>query len=344
MVEKDYQDRAVTQYLLGTLPEAEAERLDELSLTDDDFVEALGAAEKDLVDAYVQGELTGAELGRFESHYLASPLRRERVKFAQAFQHIAGKEAASMFGEGETVGPAAGRKGSGWFEALRAVVYSRPAVRWGAATAALALLAAGVWLAFERTRPPWPETQANRGSQIDRGPEPRNEIAAERPASAQAEPVPGAREEGERREQADDRQEAVARRDAEQQPSPPRRQRPPRPAAGSVASFVLTPQVRAVGQLTAVSVPADTDYVSMRLELEPVDFAAYRVALLNPSSGLTLWRSSRLRAKAVGGGKALDVRFPAGLLRQGTYALRVSGIPARGASEIVSDYSFRVVK
>ncbi|MFN2493080.1 MAG: hypothetical protein ABR501_09385, partial [Pyrinomonadaceae bacterium] len=79
MSKQAYDDQTVTQYLLGSLPEAEAERFDELSFTDDEFADALMAAEKDLVDAYVQGELTGAELEQFKSHYLASPLRREQV-------------------------------------------------------------------------------------------------------------------------------------------------------------------------------------------------------------------------------------------------------------------------
>jgi hypothetical protein len=45
-----------TEYLLGALPEAETERLDELSITDDEFTESLQVAETDLVDAYVLGE------------------------------------------------------------------------------------------------------------------------------------------------------------------------------------------------------------------------------------------------------------------------------------------------
>jgi hypothetical protein len=44
------------QYLLGSLPGDEAERLDELSVTDEAFAEALSVAERDLIDAYVQGE------------------------------------------------------------------------------------------------------------------------------------------------------------------------------------------------------------------------------------------------------------------------------------------------
>ena len=59
MTKQTYNQQTISEYLLGSLPEAEAERLDQLSFTDDEFSAVLEAAEKDLVDAYVQGELRG---------------------------------------------------------------------------------------------------------------------------------------------------------------------------------------------------------------------------------------------------------------------------------------------
>ena len=84
MNKERYNNQIINEYLLGSLPEAEIEALDELSFTDDEFADALRVAEKDLVDAYVQGELGGVELEQFESSYMASPRRLEKVKFAQA--------------------------------------------------------------------------------------------------------------------------------------------------------------------------------------------------------------------------------------------------------------------
>ena len=78
-------DQLITQYLLGSLSVPETERLDELSLTDDEFATRLQSVENDLVDAYVLGELSGETLQQFNSFYLSSPRRREKVKFAQVF-------------------------------------------------------------------------------------------------------------------------------------------------------------------------------------------------------------------------------------------------------------------
>jgi hypothetical protein len=79
-------DRVLTDYLFGDLPEAETERLDELSIVDDDFAARLHSLETDLVDSYVRGELSGNTLQRFEKVYLSSAPRRERVAFAEQLQ------------------------------------------------------------------------------------------------------------------------------------------------------------------------------------------------------------------------------------------------------------------
>lgn len=78
-------DDQLIRYLLGVLPDAVTERLDEQGLIDDDFADRLKLAEDDLIDAYVSGTLTGDMRERFESYYLASPRRREKVAFARRF-------------------------------------------------------------------------------------------------------------------------------------------------------------------------------------------------------------------------------------------------------------------
>ena len=85
LTEAALDDRQLERYLLGLLPEEDAERLDELSITDDNVAGRLRIVEDDLVDAYVSGELAGELLERFESFYLSSERRRQKVKFARSF-------------------------------------------------------------------------------------------------------------------------------------------------------------------------------------------------------------------------------------------------------------------
>ena len=81
----NFEDRQLVRYLLGLLPNNETELLDEQSIADDEMAARLRAVENDLVDAYVSGTLQGEFLERFESFYLASPRRRDKVKFARQF-------------------------------------------------------------------------------------------------------------------------------------------------------------------------------------------------------------------------------------------------------------------
>ena len=88
----------------------------------------------------------------------------------------------------------------------------------------------------------------------------------------------------------------------------------------------------------------------MQLDLEPVDYPAYDASLvLRASSGASsgdrvVWRTDRLIARTVGARKIIDLRLPATVLSPQDYLIRVSGVPARGASEIVGEYRFTVVK
>ena len=78
-------DQQLVRYLLGLLSDEDAERLDELSIADDGLAWRLRAVENDLIDRYVGGTLDGETLERFESFYLSSERRRQKVKFAGNF-------------------------------------------------------------------------------------------------------------------------------------------------------------------------------------------------------------------------------------------------------------------
>jgi hypothetical protein len=342
-----HDDQTLTQYLLGSLSEAERERLDELSLTDDEVAEALQVVEQDLVDAYVQDELIEAARAQFKSYYLASSLRREKVAFAQAFQALAVKSLATQTSRTQTKAAAEvapKRKGQSWFSARRGFNVSRPAWQWGAAVAALALLVAGGWLMFERVRlrQQMTQTQTQRDApgqrEQDSQKEPENRRdalaqSAEERARVERERLAQERTQREQQRIAERQRAAEQPRAASQQPSPS--------GASRIASFVLAPQMRGASQTRTISIPPQTAYVAVRLNLEPNEFSTYRVALLDETGGQTLWRSSQLKTRAAGGGQVLNLSFRARLLKpQTVYVLRVTG----GAAEIVDDYPFRVVK
>lgn len=346
--------QTLTQYLLGSLSASETERLDELSVTDDEVAEALKSVENDLIDAYVQDELDEAARAQFKTYYLASAMRRERVAFAQAFQAQAGKSLTSQAttaqaetaAESQTeVAPAEvapRRKGRTIFSALGFDV-SRPAWAWGVVVAASALFVVGAWLIFNNVRrqPRPAPAEARRNEPEQQAPEAQKESAEQRTTAAQPPDEPTQPDERTQNERGSSAQEQTP---PEQTPvaGQQRAVRKPSPSgAGGVASFILAPQVRGAGRMPAISIPTDARRIVMRLRLEPNEFTTYRVSLLDETGSQTLWRSSQLRARATAGGKILTLSLHARLLRpQAVYLLRVTN----DAGEIVDDYPLRVMK
>ena len=332
-----YNSEEVRNYLLGFLSDTDTERFDELSITDDQFVEALKAAENDLVDAYAQGELTGPELERFKSYHLASDLRREKAGFAETLREWSDQSAPVSAERIEPEGRKK-RRTIGWFSGVSIWSDPRPAWQWRTAFAVLALLAVGGWLLFEKVGPRQEITQtaADSGSPGATGQQPQEKPEVQRAVDERTE---------QELAQARAGNDGLAREKQRTAEEPGAgKQSQPSPAGLSIASFILTPQMRSIGQMTEVSIPPNRNHLVMHLQLEPNEFRAYKVYLLDGPSGKALWRSSILRARTTKNGKTLDVGFRSDLLKQGTYNLQVSGLATGRDSEVVGDYRFKVVK
>src|ERR1043166_1729008 len=351
--------RMLTRYLLGSLPAAEAERLDELSVTDEEVAEALRSVENDLIDAYVQDELDEAARAQFKTHYLASATGRERVAFAQAFQTRAAQGLALQTATAPAETPNKARteaaegapleKGRNIFSAWLGFNVSRPAWAWGAALAALALLVIGAWAIFDNTRRRQQpaQTEARRVAPGQPAPEGQKESADQRPAAERPSDERARNErESSTQEQTRSGQQSLAeqQRTAEQQRVERQRaadQKSSAARASTIASFILAPQLRGASATQTVSLPDKTEQVVMRLRLEPNASDTYRVAWLDGAGARTLWRSGQLRARGAADSKTLSLNFHARLLKSQTaYVLRVTN----DAGEIVDDYPFRVVK
>jgi hypothetical protein len=331
MSETIYNEQAMTDYLLGCLPDADAERYDELSVADDEFAAALSACEKELVDAYVQGELAGRVLDQFRLHYLASPLRRDKVAFAKSLQAFAERGAADVRTD---VTDGASRQG--WFAALSSFLAPRPALQWGVFAGVLLLLLAGGWFMFDnlRLRQQMSQAQIRRDELQQREQALQQQLEAEHAANSKAEQeLAQVRAERERLDQELKKQNGLER---------PTQPQPPSPA--SIASFILTPGLRGVGQIQTLHLPPGSGRVALQLNLEPNDYQAYRVALIDQSNHQTLWQSGKLKAGSADTDKALRVSFSSGLLKSQTYVMQVSGVSANGKTEVMSDYPFKVVK
>jgi len=86
--ENVFEDQYLVRYLVGALPAEETDRLDELSIANDDFAWRLREVENDLVDSYVRSELDDETHAGFKTFYMATAARRQKVQFAQGLRQF----------------------------------------------------------------------------------------------------------------------------------------------------------------------------------------------------------------------------------------------------------------
>jgi anti-sigma factor RsiW len=134
------QEARLIQYLLGRLPQEEAERIEEHLFTDDGFRDELLATADDLIHTYLTGSLSRQDRERFETHFLASPRHQERVDYIRDLLSALERVSTSSV------------------EAQRAPMAARPLAHWflpaWTLAAALTLVVAGglLWRIVRLTR------------------------------------------------------------------------------------------------------------------------------------------------------------------------------------------------
>ena len=317
MSEKNSNNQQLFQYLLGSLTGEQVELYDELSIADDEFAKSLAAAEDDLVDAYVRGELTEPELTNFRSSYLTSAGKHEKVHFAQSLQTFCERSAVTSV---SVTPPGPGSRDK--FSIIN--IFKIPRLKWAFASA-MVLLIAFTWLAYHNLR----VRQHSEGidAEASENKPKSNEVAAN---AGQSPPLSTERQASDR-EVSKEKKEPTKTEATPNYPTPSQREM-------HIAALVLTPQMRGIGQFRTFKLPAKADVVAVQIQLEPNDYSIYRVELQNESSQV-LWRSSKVSAKA----RSLRINFPARLLAPQEFVLQVYGIDAN-KSEPLSAYPFKVVQ
>src|SRR5581483_212121 len=136
MIEAD--EKTIRQYLLGELDEAEMSRFEERLMTDDELFEMLQVVEDDLLDEAAAHELSADEQARFDQYFLVSPDRRARLKMSLGLHDYADRHKERFIAK-----------------IIRLLRRRTPGVYLSFATAAVILIAIGVWLfIISPPRPP----------------------------------------------------------------------------------------------------------------------------------------------------------------------------------------------
>src|SRR5215470_17454705 len=168
MEDDSIEETVVVRYLLGDLPEEAQIQVEDRAFSDPEYLRLIEAVEADLIDSYVQGEMSSSERRQFESRFLVSPQRRKKVEFARALARVATESKLVAAGL-EARQPSVARYS--WREALVQLLRGRSPAFQLAMTAVVLILAAVVsWQAVQtgRLRGSMSQLEAERRLQQER--------------------------------------------------------------------------------------------------------------------------------------------------------------------------------
>lgn len=155
----------IRQYLLGQLPPTELQELEERILADGGFYEELLIAEDELIDEYLDRELSQAERNNFETHFLLAHELQQKVHFSRTLKRyiseafpLSGEEVASE-SISEKLRDSDQPPPKKWFLSLPFRNFAFVSYLW---VAAVLLLVCGVsWVLVNYWRSPAPQISTN---------------------------------------------------------------------------------------------------------------------------------------------------------------------------------------
>ena len=141
-------------------------------------------------------------------------------------------------------------------------------------------------------------------------------------------------------------------RQASELPSPtsqPKQQEPKQqpvepPQSNRTVTFALVEGLtRDLGESNRLVIPLDASLVRLDLTFQRNDYRTYR-ADLRKAEGNLVWRGGISVKSKQSGKPGSGLQLPASILKNGDYILTLSSVSKGGTTEVVAEYSFRVVR
>jgi len=322
------EDLLLKRFLLAELSQDEQSEVEERLFSDPEYFSQFRAAEDDLIDEYLYGDLDENERERFERYFLITPERRDSLRVARALRQYISKNGKTAVAERAEDDPAPSSAKRSILDLLHV---RSPALRFSFATAVILISVAGVWLVM-RTVPrnePSPALQANTAATQPTPPE----IAQSRP---------GQNNQGQTTQSSPSKNVGgdMGKNGGIRHSQPPRH--PP----ARIYSFLILPlgQVRGEGEANEITPPAEARVVNLQIPLiEEAAYRRYRVALQTDAGGkIKSW--GNLKSTRGEMGQTISVTIPAKSLKQQKYRLVLSGVSDSGEFRVISTFHFKVTK
>jgi len=317
----DQSENLIRRYLLGELAEADQAALEQELLIDRGKFDRVWAVENELVDSYVRGEMSRADRKRFEGHYLASPLHRERVAIAESFLTNIDQavEETVEVSEKEPLVPWRRRFPLRLPRPVFGPVFGMVLVM------ALLLTFGLVWSYIERVRLTGQIANLQKEAQTERAFLEQRE-----------------REQASRNQEFEKQIADVSRRNEQLKAELEQLRQRRQATAPTILSFLLTPApVRGEKAIPQATIPLLTGKARLLMELDHNDYANYHV-ILQTVEGREILRSRTGKVRFGKDRAFATLPVKAGELSKGDYILILFGQTADGKIEEVDRYFFRV--
>jgi len=302
-------EEMIRQYLLGGISESGQTALEDECFADRSKYDRILQAEDKLIDDYTRGYLSEAERLRFERNFMATPRRRERVRFARAFTGLLDQDyEAQALARPNEASPL--RHPSAPVPLIRSWIDRLRPAMWPAVCAASLLVAlGGIW--FQRQTAHLHEqlvqAQHERELQRERAQTLEGLVASQNEKNRQL------AEELERLRNLQSGGKG-----------------PPSSSGFTPASILLTLSLDAFrdpagGEAPHLVIPRGADLVRLRLKLSENVFPLYQMTL-QAADGKEVMSRRGLKAVRTKSGEALMLSIPSAKFKSGEYTLALSGV------------------
>ncbi len=317
--------KMLIRFLLGELPEAEREKLEERFFTDEELFQQLLVLEDDLAEAYASDGLSPHERKQFVKHLLVSEQQRENARFNQGFLKVITDLSSSIPPPAADASrqPSPRRQPQQarhtWLELLLG-----PKLAYGLIL--VFALGGGSWLFLQNSRlgAELQQWETERGKWNQQQEALQQQLAQERDRGAQL------------AEQLVTEQNQRAKLESQL--------RTPVMVSFALASeYSRSAATRQSSGGNQVVLSSGTQWVRLQLDLDDADdYASYRAVLFQETN--EIWSQTMLPSRRTAAGRAVTLNLPADIFSTNDYALKLSGVTSAGSVEEVGNYQFRVVK
>jgi len=344
--EQEALDDKIRKYLLGdsTFPEEEIAELEDFMVNDERYFERMSLIESELIEDYWRGALTEDEKKRFNSFFLVTPERQEKLENIKALMLDASAAPPEADRQPQLILEPTSLS---WWQSLLAIMRSPNLLAGATAASVLLFLVVGaVWWFSQRaerqepliaTAPTNDSTQNPNQSTVSDQPVNTGETGNVSPAITTPQPTIAASP------QPTKSPHSNQGRKQDEIPKPTPVVKPPVNAQRSVVFALFAGLSRSEGSSVEKKIESGTKVVELQLRLDVErKYEDFRI-VVQDSDGNEVGRREKLKATRRGGLTSVAAALPAASFKPDDYTVILSG-GTKGAYEEAARYSFRVLK